>query len=155
MPIEGPYIPISDAHIQLRIAWACSLGLARDDSPRLCRVLSPQLRLKLGDMWDLSHPTKRLSYPVPLSCPLRVYLSVAPQLTPPDISVGTHISVGLHLGKLPGATPCYSPLKSVGTRSGVVPGAPVGVLASWDVGAPRSDRQAVPEKRGTDVRHKI
>ena len=41
--------------------------------------------------------------------------------------------------------------KSVGTRSGVAPGAPVGVLASWDVGAPRSDRQAVPEKRGTDL----
>ena len=38
--------------------------------------------------------------------------------------------------------------KSVGTRSGVVPGAPVGVLASWDVGAPRSDCQAVPEKEG-------
>ena len=33
-------------------------------------------------LWDLSHPTKRLSYPVPLSCPLRVYISVAPQLTP-------------------------------------------------------------------------
>ena len=49
---------------------------------RLCRALSPQLRLKLGDMWGLSYPTKRLSYPVPLSCPLRVYISVAPQLTP-------------------------------------------------------------------------
>ena len=75
----------------------------------------------------------------------RVYIRCAPAHS--DISVGTHISVGLHLGKLPGATPCYSPLKSVGTRSGVVPGAPVGVLASWDVGAPRSDRQAVSEKR--------
>ena len=87
----------------------------------------------------------------------RVYIRCAPAHS--NISVGTHISVGLHLGKLPGATPpCYSPHKSVGTRSGVVPGAPVGVLASWDVGAPRSDRQAVPEKRGTeaqqqDLRH--
>ena len=76
----------------------------------------------------------------------RVYIRCAPAHS--DISVGTHISVGLHLGKLPGTTPCYSPHKSVGTRSGVVPGAPVGVLASWDVGAPRSDRQAVPEKEG-------
>ena len=79
----------------------------------------------------------------------RVYIRCAPAHS--DISVGTHISVGLHLGKLPGATPCYSPHKSVGTRSGVVPGAPVGVLASWDIGAPRSDRQALPEKRGTDL----
>ena len=76
----------------------------------------------------------------------RVYIRCAPAHS--DISVGTHISVGLHLGKLPGTTPCYSPHKSVGTRSGVVPGAPVGVLASWDIGAPRSDRQAVPEKEG-------
>ena len=107
-------------------------------------------------MWDLSYPTKRLSYPVPLSCPLRVYISVAPQL-PPTYLLEPIYPLGstCHLGKLPGATPCYSPHKSVGTRSGVVPGAPVGVLASWDVGAPRSDRQAVPEKRGTDVRHKI
>ena len=65
----------------------------------------------------------------------RVYIRCAPAHS--DISVGTHISVGLHLGKLPGATPCYSPHKYVVTRSGVVPGAPVGVLASWDVGAPR------------------
>ena len=50
----------------------------------------------------------------------------------------------LHLGKLPGATPCYSPLKSVGTRSGVAPGAPVGVLASWAVGAPELVHLAWP-----------
>ena len=76
----------------------------------------------------------------------RIYIRCAPAHS--DISVGIHISVGLHLGKLPGATPCYSPHKSVGTRSGVAPGAPVGVLASWDVGAPRSDCRAVPEKEG-------
>ena len=90
---------------------------------------------------------------------IAAYLSVAAELSVARVSIrcvsshptyplDTHISVGLHLGKLPGATPCYSPNKSVGTRSGVVPGAPVGVLASWDVGAPRSDRQAVPEKEG-------
>ena len=97
----------------------------------------------------MSYPTKRHIYPLPLSCPLRAYLSVAPAHS--DMSVGTRISVGLHLGKIPGATPCYSPHKSVGTRSGVVPGAQVGGLASWDIGAPRSDRQALPEKRGTDL----
>ena len=75
----------------------------------------------------------------------RVYIRCAPAHS--DISVGTHISVGLHLGKLPGATPCYSPHKSVGTRSGVVPGAPVGVLASWDVGAPRAECAVYSEKK--------
>ena len=39
--------------------------------------------------------------------------------------------------------------KSVGTRSGVAPGAPVGVLASWDVGAPRAECAVYSEKRGT------
>ncbi len=80
--IEGPYIPI-----RTRFSITNCVSLFTWPGPflfcqRLCRALSPQLRLKLGDMWDLSYPTKRLSYPVPLSCPLRVYISVAPQLTP-------------------------------------------------------------------------
>ena len=54
-------------------------------------------------------------------------------------------------GRCLGSTPCYSPHKSVGTRSGVVPGASVDGLASWAVGAPRADCLAVPEKEGQRV----
>ena len=110
----------------------------------------PQLRLKLGDMWDLSYPTKRHIYPLPLSCPLRAYLSVAPAHS--DISVGsTYPLCSTSPSRCLGSTPCYSPHKSVGTRSGVVPGASVDGLASWAVGAPRADCLAVPEKEGQRV----
>ena len=56
-------------------------------------------------MWDLSYPTKRLSYPVPLSCPLRAYLSVAPAHS--DISVGSPYPL---CSDLPKQMPWFHPL---------------------------------------------
>ena len=98
--------------------------------------------------FELSH--MRHIYPLPLSCPLRAYLSVAPAHS--DISVGsTYPLCSTSPSRCLGSTPCYSPHKSVGTRSGVVPGASVDGLASWAVGAPRADCLAVPEKEGQRV----
>ena len=68
-------IPLASAvDMQRRVAED---GADLEDLEQLYPEHSPRVIL-----WDLSHPTKRLSYPVPLSCPLRVYISVAPQLTP-------------------------------------------------------------------------
>ena len=93
--------------------------------------------------FELSH--MRHIYPLPLSYPLRAYLSVAPAHS--DISVGsTYPLCSTSPSRCLGSTPCYSPHKSVGTRSGVVSGAAVDGLASWAVGAPRADCLAVPDK---------
>ena len=114
----------------------------------LCRVTISTASSKAGGYVGFEPPHKAAVIPGAAELSVaRVYIRCAPAHS--DISVGTHISVGLHLGKLPGATPCYSPHKSVGTRSGVAPGAPVGVLASWDVGAPRAECAVYSEKRGT------
>ena len=62
---------------------------------------------------------------------IAAYLSVAAELSVARVSIrcassapsGAPCPLGSGLGKMPGAPPCYSPHKSVGTRSGGVPGA--------------------------------
>ena len=62
---------------------------------------------------------------------IAAYLSVAAELSVARVYVrcassapfGAPCPLGSGLGNMPGALPCYSPHKSVGTRSGGAPGA--------------------------------
>ena len=62
---------------------------------------------------------------------IAAYLSVAAELSVVRVSIrcassaplGAPCPLGSGLGKMPGASPCYSPPKSIGTWSGGVPGA--------------------------------
>ena len=99
--LDGHHTPLAVPHPPA--AGACRMPISNGNLASWGGQAQRTQRWPVGS--ELPHKAAVIPGAAELSV-ARVYIRCAPAHS--DISVGTHIPAGLHLGKLPGATPCYS-----------------------------------------------